>query len=199
MWIALLSQLRTVYAKMEHISVETIMRDHAALHTEWSKLEKRTTGSRNSTYTGLGSDPINLRGNDVKCDNFFAATAENMEASKFGQAYVEWLNHVGQNATIWTDQSHELDVFLRNVIGWQDSVTCGVGDGGCLRLPKCDDIYGRVQDREHARQIFFVVTSAENLNRISAAVHVGLSLGLKASSPTKYALRILAGSKLIDQ
>ncbi|KAL2036596.1 hypothetical protein N7G274_010692 [Stereocaulon virgatum] len=115
-WIALLSQLRTIYAKAEHVSVETNTKDHAALHTEWSKLEKRTTGSRNSTYTGLGSDPTNFRGNDVKCDKFFAATQENMEASNFGQAYVEWLNHVGQNATIWTDHSHELDVFLRDVI-----------------------------------------------------------------------------------
>ena len=167
--------IRTSYAKEGSKSdepVTNVMNEHVLLHNLWASGTNQSTGSHNTTYTGLGSDPINWHDNDLACGSFFETTDENIEASNFGQAYFDWLNHVGQNSTIWNHGDYEVNIFLKDVMGWIEDVTCGVGNPGCKNMPSCDNVYNRIRDPEHARQAWFVIQSVNNINVISYTTNV---------------------------
>ena len=73
--------IRTSYAKEGSKSDEPItnvMNEHVVLHNLWASGTNQSTGSRDTTYTGLGSDRINWYDNDLVCGSFFEITDEDI-------------------------------------------------------------------------------------------------------------------------
>lgn len=62
-----------------------------------------------------------------------------------------------------------VDFMAKDVLNWQQDIHCGINIKGCSNLPTCRDIYARIWDKEHARQICFIFISVHNLNLISVA------------------------------
>lgn len=140
---------------------------------------------------GLGSDPVNT-GHGLSHDNhFFESTYENIKASNFGAAYVIWIKKVDKSSAAWRDRISEPDFFAKTVLEWPDDVNCGVAYNGCDARPLCDDISGRIPNRERARQICYIFDSFHHVSLITAQIHVGVldlfdvSVKLTARAGTK--------------
>ena len=70
----------TSYAKEGSKSDEPItnvMNEHV-LHSLWASGTNQSPGSQDTTYTGLGSDPINCHSKDLACGSFFETTDEDI-------------------------------------------------------------------------------------------------------------------------
>lgn len=150
-----------------------------------------------SSGTGLGSDPVNTAHGLPHDSRFFEATPGNIDASKYGAAYADWIKSVDKNSTAWGDRLSEPDFFAKAVLEWPDDVNCGIAYNGCDGRPLCDDISERIENRTRARQICYIFDSFHHVSLISAQIHVGIfalfdallkltvRVGTKQSSPSR--------------
>lgn len=134
--------------------------------------------SSNSSRHGLGSDPIVQHGiPHVK--GFFEPTDENVNASRFGEAYAEWIIGVDKDSLTWKRRKSEPDFFAKEVLDWPDEVICGIAYKGCHNKPSCEDISERIENRERARQICFIFDSFDQVSLISGVIYVRCSCSLR--------------------
>lgn len=141
--------------------------------TETSK-HQGASGPKSSATTGLGSDPVNTGHGQSHDLQFFETTSANIKASRFGDAYANWIAAVDKSSPTWRERLSEPDYFAKTVLDWPDDVYCGITYDGCDGRPSCSDISKRIENRARARQICYIFDSFHHVSLISAQIHVGV-------------------------
>lgn len=139
-------------------------------------------------YDGLGTAQIYGSGNsDQEYDEaFFEPTEANIKASMMGEAYVNWYTNVSKSGYRWEHMDYEAEFFVHSVLEWPMPVECGISLKGCRGLPTCREVNARLGNREHARQICYVLSSMRNINLIPGNIHVrpGIPFSCPSSQDT---------------
>ena len=134
--------------------------------------------SRRDTFKWISSGD----GPQLYCDYDGYFNPDRWAESEAGPAYLNWSMSVNKSSKAWLERTSEPSFFLEDVLGWSE-MDCGVTYKGCLRMPTCDDILTKTQDKEVARQIYFINLSVNNIVLISGVVTVSLlSSAAKLSS-----------------
>ncbi len=145
-------------------------------------------GTQNSTdsnsqvwpdsYHGIGTDAKHNVGidNPFGFDNdFFEATEANVNASNLAEAYDRWITLVEKNNSDWEKRTSELQFFLQQTLDWTDNVECSLTIKGCQQVPSPREVNNVIRNKEHARQICFIIDHAS---------HVNLEAGVTSVSPS---------------
>lgn len=128
-------------------------------------------------YDGLGIDETHNPGipNPSGFDSdFFEATEANVEAAKAGEEYGRWIILVEKNDNDWDDRTGEIQFFLHRTIGWTGEVKCGLELKGCEGVPTPIEVNNVIWNKEHARQIIYIVYQAINMNLMAGVASVSL-------------------------
>lgn len=88
--------------------------------------------------------------------------AANWDESGAGQAYMEWSKAIDLKSAAWTNRMSEPNFFAEQVLQWRD-FECGVGFRGCEIKPLCDDILTKLDDKDKARKVYFILQSMQHL------------------------------------
>lgn len=200
--IAILSTLIRAVALRSHASFADLMSIASReLHDDDNKSERQSSPVNSSTPTnstsdhkvasfphksatsGLGSIKIQTDLPSLTCDrDFFAPTKANWDASRTGQAYLEWIIGFDKESQDWINRDSEIGFFAKDVLEWPIVIECSPEEKGCNPMPDCDGIFSRVRDKEQARQILFVFVSVDNANMKAGVVKVGKLLNAAVES-----------------
>ncbi|KAL8675733.1 MAG: hypothetical protein Q9186_007646, partial [Xanthomendoza sp. 1 TL-2023] len=114
--------------------------------------------------------PLHCNENDEDTA-FFRPTLANWHQSRAGELYDQFARNLTKSSD-WTldERGSEPYMFAVEMLGLE-GFECGISNNGCIFLPTCDEVLTKLQDKEKARWVWFVLRSMHHLTHISAVVN----------------------------
>ena len=140
-----------------------------------------TSRSQNwpAAYSGLGTDEkhdVGLPNPSGFDADFFEPTPDNINASKPGDAYNRWIILAERNNSDWEERTSEMQFFLQRTLDWTDNVECSLTIKGCRQVPSPVQVNNVIWNKEHARQICYIIDGAAHMNLEAGVTSVWIHL-----------------------